>query len=126
MIHPIYMVALRHPGLFVNHAANYLALVKGEFAATGKSAAMRAGGAFLASAALLLALALTGFAVMLGVLHGSFHWILIAVPGVTWLLALLGVAIARRPVLEKQMDDVKDELQADLQVFRLVKEVQND
>ncbi|VTY40039.1 Uncharacterised protein [Xylophilus ampelinus] len=63
---------------------------------------------------------------MLGFLHGSFHWVLAAVPGVAWVLAAIGVALAMRSTTKEKVEDVKEEVEADLTVLRKVKEASND
>lgn len=126
MIHPIFMTVLRRPELVFTHLVNYAELVKGEIASLGTSLAIRAAGAATALIALLLALGLTGVAVMLGFVHGSFHWVLVAVPGVAWLLVLIGVVLALRSTVKEKVEDVKDEIEADLRALRLVKEARHD
>jgi len=123
MVHPVFMVVLRQPELLFTHLANHAQLVKDELAATGASLAMRAAGAAVALIALLLALGLTGVAVMLGMLHGAFQWGLVIVPGVAWLLAMAGAALAlKSSAVQEKVDNVKDELEADMKMLRLVKE----
>jgi hypothetical protein len=122
MIHPIYMTALRRPDLVAAHLRNHVELVKAEVADAGRSVAYKAAGAIVALVALLLALGLTGIALMLGALHGSFHWMLVAVPGVAWLLTAIGVAVAMKSSVRDDVQDVKDEIEADLSALRTVKE----
>ena len=126
MVHPIFVTALRHPDVIGRHLANYAGLVKGELSSAGTALAIKAAGAAVAVVAVLLALGLTGLAVMLGFLHGSFHWVLVAAPGVAWLLALTGGALAMRSVTKEGVEDVKNELEADVRMLRLVKEARND
>lgn len=97
MIQPLFMAVLRRPELLAVHAANYVALVKGEATDFGTSLAVRAASAAIAVVSLMLALGLTGIAVMLGVLNGSFHWVLVIVPGVAWVIALFGVCVLCDP-----------------------------
>ncbi|MDB5826805.1 MAG: hypothetical protein JWQ73_1025 [Variovorax sp.] len=126
MIHPIFMTVLRRPELLANHLANYAELVKGELAALGTALAVRAAGAVVALVAVLLALGLTGIAVMLGFLHGAFHWVLIIVPGVAWVLAGVGAALAMRSTVKGEVEGLKDEVQADFNMLRLIKEARHD
>ncbi|MEJ8859975.1 hypothetical protein WKW79_35880 [Variovorax robiniae] len=127
MVHPIFVTVLRRPELFFTHLANHAELVKSELSAFGASLALRAASAVLALVALMLALSLTGIAVMLGFLRGSMEWVLVIVPGVAWLLAVIGAVLAMRSSsVMKKVDDVKDELEADVRVLRLVKEAKND
>ncbi|MET0210321.1 MAG: hypothetical protein ABW220_14850 [Burkholderiaceae bacterium] len=126
MIHPIFGAVLRRPDLLFDHLSNYAGLVRGEIAATGSALAVRAAGAAVAVIAVLLALGLTGIAVMLGALQGAFHWVLVLVPAVAWLLAIAGGVAAMRPTLANRVEDVKDELDADFHMLRLVKESRDD
>ncbi|MEJ8851839.1 hypothetical protein [Variovorax rhizosphaerae] len=127
MVHPIFMAVLRRPELLFTHLANYAELVKGELSAFGSSLMMRAASALVALVALMLALSLTGIAVMLGVLHGAFQWVLVIVPGVAWLLVVIGATLAMRSSsVKEKVDDVKDELEADVRMMRIVKEMKND
>ncbi len=66
----------------------------------------------------MLALGLVGVAVMLGVLHGSFHWVLAAVPGVAIIIALLAALAAARPGLS-MIDDLRSQLDADVRALRV-------
>jgi hypothetical protein len=77
MLHPIFSRVLGHPELLVQHLANYAALIKVETGTATRMLIARlvAGAIALVSGA--LALAFVGTAVMLGVLHGSFHWVLV-------------------------------------------------
>ena len=122
MVHPIFKTVLRRPELLANHLTNYAELIKDELSALGTSVAVRAAGAAIALVALLLALGLTGIAIMLGYLHASFHWVLVVVPGVAWLLAVIGTVLAMRSTTEKPVQDVKGEVEADLKMLRLVQE----
>lgn len=125
MIHPIYMTALRRPDLVAAHLRNHVELVKKELGDAGRSIAYKVAGAIVALVALVLALGLTGIALMLGALHGSFHWALLAVPGVAWVLTIAGVIVAMKSSLRDDVQDVKDELEADLAALRTVKEARH-
>lgn len=126
MIHPIFMTVLRRPDLFATHLTNYAELVKSELSAAGLAFAARAAAGAIAFVALLLALGLTGVAIMLGVMQGVFHWILAVVPGIAWLLAAIGAAFAMRSTTKEKVEDVKEELEADFRVLRMVKEAKDD
>jgi len=121
MIHPIYMTALRRPDLVATHLRNHVELVKKELGDAGRSIVYKAAGAVVALGALLLALGLTGIALMLGALQG-YHWALVAVPGVAWLLTAVGAMVAMKASVRDDVQDVKDELEADFAVLRTVKE----
>jgi hypothetical protein len=119
------MAVLRRPDLVARHLANYGQLVKTELSTVGASLALRAAAALVAVAALLLALGLTGIAVMLGVLQGRYHWVLVAVPGVAWLLCVVSALYARHSTVSDRIDDIHDELHADARMFEMIKEAKN-
>lgn len=124
MIHPIFMTVLRRPDLVVRHLSNYGEMVKSELSAIGQSFALRAAAAAVALVALLLALGLTGMAVMLGFLQG-YHWVLLAVPAVAWALSAIGAIYAMRSPVQEHVDGIKSEMDADVQMFRLIKEAKH-
>jgi len=120
------MTAMRRPELLVRHAANYAALVKADLTAVGTSLAIRAAAGVVALVALLLALGLTGVAIMLGYIRGSFHWVLVIVPGVAWLMVLAGGLLAMKLSVKEKLHNLQDEVEADLQTLRLIKEMKDE
>lgn len=118
MLHPIFSTVLGHPDLVAEHLANYVALVKDEATQAGRNAIARVVAGILAAVAGMLALGLIGIAVMLGVLHGSFHWVLVVVPGVAVVCALIAGYIASRPSTVNAFEDVRAQLDADIQAMR--------
>jgi hypothetical protein len=119
MLHPIYSTALEHPELVADHLANYASLVREEAGVAGRSLAARIVGGVLAVVSTLMAIGLIGVAVMLGVLHGSFHWVLVAVPAVAVVIAAVGAAVAMRPAHLSGFDDLRAQLEADVQALHL-------
>lgn len=126
MFHPFFKAVLQRPDLLVQHLSNHIDLIKAEAATTGRSLAMKGVAALLAGLLLLLALGLTGVAVMLGFVH-AFHAALVAVPGVAWAFALLSLvpAMRRSPAAQAQRE-VMSEIEADLAVLREVREEQDE
>lgn len=125
-MHPIFMTALRRPDLVFDHAANYAELVKDELAAAGRSLILKAASAAVALVALLLALGLTGIAIMLGCVHARFHWALVIVPGTAWVLAVVGALVAAKAGVKDEIEDIKSQLAADVEMLRTVKESSDD
>ncbi|RQO44953.1 hypothetical protein DBV14_24595 [Variovorax sp. KBW07] len=117
MLHPIFSTVLGHPELVAEHVANYAALVRQETAQAGRGLAARLVAGVLAAASAMLALGLIGVAVLLGVMHGSFHWVLVIVPGVAVLIAALCTWYATRPNPGYGFDDLRAQLDADLQAL---------
>lgn len=117
MLHPIFSTVLGHPELIAEHIANYAALVRQESGQAARGLIARIVAGVLAAASFMLALGLTGVAVLLGVLHGSFHWVLVAVPGVALVIAAICAWIASWPVAAYGFDDLRSQLDADLQAL---------
>lgn len=122
MFHPIVSTVLGHPELVAEHLANYGALIREESqtASHGLVAKMVAG--VVAAVSGMLALGLVGVAVMLGVLHGSFHWVLAAVPGVAIVIALISALAAARPRPFHAFSDLRSQIDADVQALRVTGE----
>ncbi|GAA4341715.1 hypothetical protein GCM10023165_22710 [Variovorax defluvii] len=118
MLHPIFSTVLRHPELIADHASNYAALLRLETAEAGKGLISRLVAGVLAAVSAMLALGLAGTAAMLGLLQGSFHWVLVAVPGISLLIALLAGYFAARPMQFHGFDDLKMQVDADIQALR--------
>ncbi|RSZ47129.1 MULTISPECIES: hypothetical protein [unclassified Variovorax] len=118
MLHPIFATVLGHPELVAEHLANYAALVRQESAQAGRGLVARLVAALLAVASATLALGLIGVAVLLGVMQGSFHWVLVAVPAVAVVIALIFAWYAARPAPGYAFDDLRSQLDADLQALR--------
>ncbi|WPG39024.1 hypothetical protein [Variovorax sp. EBFNA2] len=117
MLHPIFSTVLGHPGLIADHLANYAALVRQESAEAGRGLMARLIAGVLAVATAVLALGLIGVAVLLGVLHGSFHWVLVAVPAVAVVIAAICAWIAARPSPNYGFDDLRAQLAADVEAL---------
>lgn len=122
MLHPVISAALRHPALVGRHLLNYLALARVEMAQAGRSVVTRAIGGAIALFGALFALGWGGVAVMLGVLHGRFEWVLLIVPGVALLLTLVGVALALRPPQLPLFAGLKSQAAEDMQVLHALSE----
>ena len=114
MFHPIFSTVLRHPGLFVEHASNYAALLRLEAAEASKGLIGRLVAGVLAAVAGMLALGLTGTAIMLGVVQGGFHWVLVAVPGVSAAIALIAGYVAVRPIEFHGFNELRAQVDADI------------
>jgi hypothetical protein len=118
MLHPIFSTVLRHPELIADHAANYAALLRLEAAQASRGLIARLVAGVLAAVSAMLALGLAGTAVMLGMLHGSFHWALVAVPGIAVLIALVAGYVAARPSEFHGFSDLRAQVDADIQALR--------
>lgn len=118
MFHPVFKLVLGRPDLIAEHLVNYGALVQQEASETGRGIAAKVIAGLVALVSATLALGLTGVAIMLGALHGSFHWVLVAVPGVALLVAAICAWVAVRPVANNGFADVRAQVEADIRALR--------
>jgi hypothetical protein len=109
---------LRHPELIAEHASNYAALLRLETAEASRGLIARLIAGVLAAVSAMLALGLTGTAVMLGVLQSNFHWVLVAVPGVAAVIALIAGYVAARPMAFHGFDELRSQVDADVHALR--------
>ena len=119
MLHPIFSTVLRHPELIADHAVNYAALLRLETTEAGKALITRLVAGVLAAVCAVLCLGLAGVAIMLGMLHGSFHWVLVLVPGVLGLIAAVAGYLAARPADFHGFAELRAQVDADLHALRL-------
>lgn len=126
MLHPIYTTLLSRPELVADHLANYAGLVREEAGQTAKRLIARTVAGVTAVISALMALGLIGIAVMLGVMHGQFHWVLVVVPAVAVAIALIGAYVAARPTEMGGFEEVKAQIDADVQALHLIGEQRGD
>lgn len=117
MLHPIYSTVLGHPELIADHIANYGALVRLEATEASKVIVGRIIAGVLAAVSAMLALGLIGVAVMLGALQGSFHWVLVAVPGAAIVIAITAGYLASRPSKFQGFTDLRAQVDADIRAL---------
>lgn len=122
MIHPAFSAALRHPALVGRHLLNYAALARLEVAEAGRSIVVRLIGAVVALLGAIFALGWGGVAVMLGVLHGRFEWVLLIVPAVGVLVAVIGAVLAMRPPQLPLFSGLKAQAAEDLELVQALSE----
>jgi type IV secretory pathway VirB2 component (pilin) len=118
IVHPIFSVLVSRPELVMNHVAGYAALVQEEASSVGSEVAKRVIAGAVAALCMLVFLVLAGVAIMLGAVHGDFHWTLVVVPGVVLVLAVLALNKARQRLPAKAFAELKAQLDADAQVLR--------
>ncbi|HSV52844.1 MAG TPA: hypothetical protein VLJ57_12040 [Burkholderiaceae bacterium] len=122
MLHPLFSLLINRPELVADHVAGYAALVQQEASSAGAEVLRRSLAWCLATLGLAVFVALAGGALMLGVLHGQFHWVLVAVPGVALVLAGAAFSAARKPMTPDRFNEIKSQLHADMQTLRSVGE----
>ena len=118
MLHPLFSTLIRHPDLLVEHISAYGALFHQEATTAGTQLAKRYMAWAVAGLCGLAFVMFAGVAVMMGVLHEQFHWILLAVPGTALLLMLLAIAKAKAPLAEAGFTELKTQINSDIQALR--------
>lgn len=124
-LHPLFRVVLRRPELIAEHLANHVEHAKSQAGQAAGAFARKLAGGAVAIVALLLALNLTGIAVMLGAVEGRWPPALIWVPACAWLIAAIGAVVAWRASATAELQEVKDELRADADMLALIKKVES-
>lgn len=124
-LHPLFRVALHHPDLIADHLANHIEHAKAQAADAVRSMGLKVAGAAVALVAMLIALNLTGVAVMLAATQTSVPAALWWVPGIAWAVVVIGGLMAWRASVRDEVREVKDEFQADAQMLALIKEARS-
>lgn len=118
MLHPIFSTLIARPDLVVDHLSAYAALATHEAASTGRDLKVRVLAWAVAGVAALVFVLLAGVAVMVGVLHDRFHWVLVLVPGAALLTVLLALLASRRPTPEQRFAELRRQVAADIDLLR--------
>ncbi len=118
MIHPIFSVLISRPELVVDHLANYAALARDEASSVGGQVGRRAIAWGVAALCFITFLVLAGVAIMLGAMHGEFHWVLIAVPCAALVIGAIAFSIARTQLPARAFSELRSQLDADAQALR--------
>lgn len=119
LVHPIFKVLVRRPELVVDHLSGYAALAQQEASTLGAEVLRRAIAWGVAAAAFIVFLMLAGVAVMLGFMHGQFHWVLVLAPGVALALAIAALTLARKSLPTQAFVELRGQLEADAQALRM-------
>lgn len=117
MLHPVFTTLIKRPDLVADHVTAYVELFQDEASGLGADWIQRGVAWAVAAFGGLLFLVLAGVALMLGAVH-TFHWMLVAVPGVVLALTLVAFARARSPDRRERFKELKAQLQSDAQALR--------
>ena len=119
LVHPIFKVQVRRPELVVDHLSGYAALAQQEASTLGAEVLRRAIAWGVAAAAFIVFLMLAGVAVMLGFMHGQFHWVLVLAPAAALVLAIAALTMARKSLPTQAFVELRGQLEADAQALRM-------
>ena len=120
MLHPLFSTLIQRPDLLVEHVSAYSALFHQEATQAGSQLVKRYMAWALAGISGLAFVLFSGMALMMGMLHNQFHWVLLAVPGIALVLMLAAIAKAKAPFTEARFTDLKAQVSSDIQALRAV------
>ena len=120
MLHPLFSTIIQRPDLIMDHLSAYGSLFHREASSAGAELVARALAGLVAALAGALFLGLTGAALMLGLLHNQFHWILVAVPGVALVFWIGAIWVAMKPLKSERFPELKAQIDSDAQALRTV------
>jgi type IV secretory pathway VirB2 component (pilin) len=120
MLHPFFSTIVKRPDLVIEHLSGYAALLHQEAASAGAELLTRVVAWVVAVLLGVVFLALAGTALMLGFLQNQFHWVLIAVPGVTLLFTVMAVVRAMKPFQSERFPELKAQIDSDTRALRSV------
>lgn len=119
MLHPLFSTLVQRPDLVIDHASAYAALFHEEASAAGSELLGKAVAWTVAVLTGLMFLGLGGTALMLGVLHNQFHWVLVAVPGAALLVAVVAAVVASKPFKSERFPELKAQIRDDAHALRM-------
>ena len=120
MLHPLFSTLIQRPDLLVEHVSAYSALFHQEATQAGSQLAKRYLAWAIAAICGLVFVLFAGMALMMGMLHNQFHWVLLAMPGAALLLMLIAIAKAKTPLAEARFTELKAQIDSDIQALRAV------
>ena len=113
MLHPVFSTIVQRPDLVIDHLSAYGSLFQKEATSAGSELLIRTAAGFATLLAFVIFLGLTGIALMLGMMQNQFHWILIFVPTISFVLMIVTGLIAMRPLKTKRFPEMKAQIESD-------------
>jgi len=120
MLHPLFSTLIQRPDLLVEHISAYSALIHQEATQAGSILVKRYVAWGVAAICGLVFVLFAGTALMMGALHNQFHWMLLAVPGSSFVLMLAAIAKAKAPLTNARFTVLKAQIDSDIQALRTV------
>ena len=120
MLHPLFSTLIQRPDLLVEHASAYSALFHQEATQAGSLLVKRYLAWVFAAICGLVCVLFAGIALMIGILHNQFHWVLLAVPGTALLFTLIAITKAKAPLPGASFTELKAQIDSDIQTLRSV------
>lgn len=119
MLHPLFSTLVQRPDLVVDHVSAYAALFHEEASRAGSELMARVVAWVLALLSAVVFLGLAGVALMLGLMHNQFHWVLVAVPGFALVLVVIALLRAKKPFQSERFPELKAQIDSDVDALRM-------
>lgn len=120
MLHPLFSTLIQRPDLVMDHMSAYAELLTQEARVASVQLIKRGIIWMLAGVCGCIFLLLTGIAVMLGIFHNQFHWVLMVVPGVAFLATAVAITFARQALPTAHFPELKAQIDSDARALRMV------
>jgi hypothetical protein len=118
MLHPLFSTIVQRPDLVMDHLSAYGSLLHREASSAGSELLTRVLATLVAVLAGVVFLGLSGTALMLGLLHNQFHWVLVVVPGAALVLLVIAILVALKPLKSERFPELKAQIDSDAQALR--------
>jgi hypothetical protein len=118
MLSPLIRLLISEPGLLLDHAAGYVAVIRQDASGWPTRLKQRIGWIMVLAASGLLGMMLAGVSLMLFAVTGVQHWLLWAVPGLPLAITLVtAVRLAQAPRTHPSFAHVRTQLCEDMKLF---------
>ena len=120
MLHPLFSTLIQRPDLVADHVTAYAALIGQEASAAGIEVLIKMAAWVMVVFSAVIFLGLAGTAIMMGVLHDQFHWVLVAVPGTVLLMGVAAFVVAKKPFKSEHFPELKAQIESDTRALQMV------
>lgn len=118
MLSPLIRLLISEPGLLLDHAAGYVAVIRQDAIGWPTRLKQRIGWLMVLAASGLLGMMLASVSLMLFAVTGVQHWLLWAVPGLPLAITLITVVrLAQAPPTHPSFAHVRTQLCEDMKLF---------
>ena len=118
MLHPLFSTLIQRPDLVMDHASAYAALFNQEAKTAGWHFLKRGFAWAMAAICGIIFFILSGSALMLGFSQNQFHWVFVIVPGVAFLLTVIAIVMANKPLPFEKFPQLKEQFDSDASALR--------
>lgn len=118
MFSPLIRLLISEPGLLLDHAAGYVAVIRQDATGWQTRLKQRIGWLMVLAASGLLCMTLAGISLMLFAVTGVQHWLLLTVPGLPFAITLIAaLKLSQAPPTHPSFVHVRTQLCEDMKLF---------